>query len=173
MLGLLTTLQKRPSDRYIRIFRVIIGASLLSLMLLNAANINFSFVQNNENLRLGLIYFLAALGCAPIFSGITNVCLTRKKYVQRMQMGIGVLLFLLSFFMYVPSAQVAAPTPAVSASGTVDFQNLTTQTQPTTPFSPSPWVGLIGFIFLIAGATGKCITEKCMKYAEKITKIRV
>jgi hypothetical protein len=31
----------------------------------------------------------------------------------------------------------------------------------------------MGLLPLFAGITGKCITSKCLKYREKITKIRV
>ncbi|MDD3145635.1 MAG: hypothetical protein PHV23_06045, partial [Candidatus Gracilibacteria bacterium] len=34
-------------------------------------------------------------------------------------------------------------------------------------------VFFMAFLPLIAGITGKCITSKCMKYAETIKKIRV
>ncbi|MFK7779662.1 MAG: hypothetical protein QM490_00810 [Candidatus Gracilibacteria bacterium] len=143
-------MQKRPSDNTIRISRIIFGVILIGTLYYNLiiqgdAIQSSLFWQELSTTQIEYVKYIAiALGIIPIFMGATNVCLLKKKYIRIVQIIFAIILF------YISSIIVEGPS--------LDVDSL---------------IAIMGFFPLIAGITGKCITTKCMRYAEKITKIRV
>ncbi|MDP5039044.1 MAG: hypothetical protein NWP80_01200 [Candidatus Gracilibacteria bacterium] len=91
-----------------------------------------------------LKYLLLLLGIFPIFMGISNFCILKKKHIRIMQIIYAFILFYIAGIM--------------TSSPSIDFDSL---------------LAIMGIFPLLAGITGKCITSNCYKYKEKITKIRV
>ncbi|MDD3794246.1 MAG: hypothetical protein PHI37_05505 [Candidatus Gracilibacteria bacterium] len=152
MLGFIKFLQKRPSDKTIIIGRILFGVIYMSAMYYNF------FVQENPNTfenvffwqevseqTLNYIsYFIIGIGIVPIIMGATNICVAKKSIMRIVQIIFGISLF------YISSKIVEGPDLDIDAL-----------------------VFFMAFLPFFAGITGKCITSKCMKYGEKVTKIRV
>jgi len=152
MMWLVKLLQKRPSDNTIKIGRIIFGLVLswsLYYNLVYQANpntleTNFFWVELSSNTLQILTYVFIAMWLVPIIMGITNLCLLKKKYMRIIQIIFWIMLF------YISSKIAETPN--------LDVDVL---------------IFLMWFLPLVAWITWKCITTKCLKYKEKITKIRV
>ena len=137
---------KRPKDKTILIGRVIFGLVLIGITYYN-------FIVLDKGLEIGFIpsdtimtakYIVVVLGVIPLIMGLINICLLKSKYIRIMQVIFWILL------IYISSA--------IPDSAKLDFDII---------------IFLMGLLPLIAGITGKCITEKCRRYGQKITKVRV
>ncbi|MDD3302007.1 MAG: DUF2892 domain-containing protein [Candidatus Gracilibacteria bacterium] len=150
MMGLINLLRKRPSDKTILISRIVFGLLLSGSLYYNLISLgkgldpNFFWVDVSESTVTIIKYVFISLGLVPILLGVTNLCLFKSKYVRIIQIVFGVVLFYISH--------------KIQESPTLDIDVL---------------IGLMGLFPLIAGITGKCITSKCLKYGQKIEKIRV
>lgn len=143
-------MQKRPSDNTIRISRIIFWL-ILSWSLYYNLIIQWDAIQSNlfwidftwTQIEY-LKYILVCLWLFPIYMWIANTCLMKKKYVRIAQIIMGIILF------YVSHIIVEWPS--------LDVDSL---------------ILLMWFFPLLAWITWKCITTKCMRYGETVTKIRV
>lgn len=144
------TLMKRPSDKNIRIARIIFGLILIlalfyNLIILNKWVETTYFGQNLSSYEMIIKYILIALWIVPVIMWVTNICLAKKKIVRIIQIIFWIMLMLVA-------SQVLKDSPNLDIDFLVWFMSL---------FPLFAWI------------TGKCITSNCMKYKEKITKIRV
>ncbi|NVP17641.1 hypothetical protein HUU51_02885 [Candidatus Gracilibacteria bacterium] len=152
MLGFIKFLQKRPSDKTIIIGRILFGLIYMSAMYYNffiQENPNtlenvFFWQEVSENTLTYITYFIIAIGIVPVIMGATNICVAKKSIMRIVQIIFGISLF------YISSKIVEGPN--------LDVDSL---------------VFFMGLLPFFAGITGKCITSKCMKFGEKVTKIRV
>ncbi|MBW7954941.1 hypothetical protein H3C61_03955 [Candidatus Gracilibacteria bacterium] len=152
MIGIIKFLQKRPSDNTILFGRIAFGVLYTAIMWYNLIYLNkdidsvyfFGFLELSIEQVLITKYIFTGLGIIPIFMGVTNICLLKKKYLKMLQIFFAIVLFYIA--------------GSIKDSATLDFDII---------------IGLMGLLPLFAGITGKCITTKCLKYKEKITKIRV
>jgi len=143
-------MKKRPSDTTIRLARIIFGIilswALYYNLIIQGDSIDSTlFFMSFTEVQLDYFkYSFTALWIIPIIMWITNMCLLKKKYIRIIQIIFGILLF------YISSQIIEWPS--------LDVDSLI----------------LLMWIFpLLAWITWKCITTNCMRYAEKITKIRV
>lgn len=155
MMWFVKFMQKRPSDLTIRIWRIIFGLVLIwslyynlfyNVSALDKLDNNFFWFDLSSTTVEYISYFFVWIWIVPIVMWITNVCLLKKKYIRIVQIVFWIMLFYI--------ANQILP---------FDVDSLDVDV-------------LIGFMWLlplIAWITGKCITTGCMKYAEKLTKIRV
>ena len=150
MMWFISFMQKRPSDLTIRTWRILFGLILILALYYNlivqwdAIQSNLFWIDLNEQQLNYVKYWVTALWIIPIFMWATNICLLKKKYMRIIQIAFWIILF------YISSIIVEWPSLDIDS--------------------------LIAFMWLlpfIAWITWKCITSNCMKYAEKITKIRV
>lgn len=150
MIWIIKFLQKRPSDLQIRVLRII-------FWLIIAWSVYYNFIYLNKSLDLNFywydlsayeIYFkygIWAIWLVPIIIWAFDICLFRKKYIRWIQSILWILLFYIAIWIFPDSAKID-----------IDFLFI-----------------ILSIIVLIAWISGKCITKKCMRYKEKITKIRV
>ena len=89
-------------------------------------------------------YFFIGLWFIPLIVWITNICVMKKKYVRISQIIMAIIL------LYISS--VIKEWPELDIDALIWF---------------------LWLILLIWWITWKIITSNCMKYAEKITKIRI
>ncbi len=150
MLWFIKFMQKRPSDKTIRISRIAFGLILSSALYYNlivqadAIDSEIFFTTVSESSLEYIKYGFVSLWLIPIFMWATNLCLLKKKHMKYLQMFYAIVLF------YVSANIVEGP--SLDVDSLVAFM----------------WIfPLIGWI------TWKCITSNCLKYKEKITKIRV
>lgn len=149
-------LQKRPNDKTIISWRIILGLLLVSVL-----SYNFFFqttVNEIENSMLFgnvdtnwfkdiLKYIITALWLFPILFAVLNlswICVAKKKIVRIIQIIFWILLWY--------SAALVVNT------WSLDINEL---------------LILLWFFPFFAWITWKCIVSNCLKYGEKINKIRV
>jgi hypothetical protein len=150
MMWFISFMQKRPSDKMIRIGRVVFGLILIitlyyNLILQGDAIQSTLFWQELTASQLEYVkYSIVALWIIPVFMWATNICLLKKKYMRIVQIFFAIVLF------YISSIIIEGPE--------LDIDSL---------------IAIMWILPLIAWITWKCITSNCMRYAEKITKIRV
>lgn len=150
MMWFIKFMQKRPSDNAIRIARVIFGLTLIWSLYYNLIyqwgeiETNFFWMEVNESYIEYIKYLFIWLWIFPLFMWITNMCVMKKKYMRYTQIWFWILLF------YISSKIVEWPT--------LDVDSL---------------IALMWVIPLLVWITGKWITSSCMRYGEKIKKIRV
>ena len=150
MMWFISFMQKRPSDKTIKIARIIFGVILSWALYYNLihqwdALESTLFWQELTTSQLEYVkYWFTSLWLIPIIMWATNICLLKKKYMRIVQIFFAIILF------YISSAIVEGPSLDVDS--------------------------LIAFMWLfplVAWITWKCITSNCMRHAEKVTKIRV
>ena len=145
-------MQKRPSDNSIRISRIIFGLIMVSTLYYNliyqanpnTLDSNFFWIDLSEQAIMIITYIIISLWLIPLFMWISNICLLKKNHMKIVQVIFAICLFYIS-------------------NQIVEWSEMDIDT-------------LIWFMWiapLFAGITGKCITSSCLKYNEKITKIRV
>ena len=154
MMWIINFIQKRPSDLTIRVWRIIFGLILAWSLYYNffyqleantiESELIFGLINLTEQWVIYLMYFFVALWLIPIIMWATNICLLKKKYMRIIQIVFWIILFYISSI--------------IVESATLDIDSL---------------IAFMWLLPFIAWITWKCITSNCMKYAEKITKIRV
>ena len=150
MMWFISFMQKRPSDMTIRIARVIFGLILISTLYYNlivqwdAIQSNLFWQEVSETNLEYIKYVLISLWIIPVLMWATNICLLKKKYMRIVQIIFAIILF------YISSIIIEGPQ--------LDIDSL---------------IAFMWIFPLIAWITWKCITSNCMKFAEKVTKIRV
>lgn len=150
MMWLIELLKKRPSDNTIRISRILFGliyswALYYNLIMQNdAIETNFFWQELSENWIIYMKYIIIALWLIPIIMWLTNICLLKSLYMRIVQIIFWIILFYISWKI-------------------VEWPILDVDT-------------LIWFMWLLpllAWITWKCITTKCLRFWQKVTKVRV
>jgi len=141
---------KRPSDKQIRLFKVVFW-TLIVLTWILAFNIQNLVLENSifwftldGELKTYLSYWIIALGAIPILLGGLDINVLSRGRTRILQIAFGILLFIISG-IFVETATLSA-----------DILYF-----------------LLGLVAFFAGVTGKTITKKWLKAGQKITKIRV
>jgi hypothetical protein len=144
--------QKRPSDKTIMIARIIfwliLSLSAYYSLIYSGKEIEttlfFWLVNLSNNWILIIKYIVVLLWLVPIIMWATNLCLLKSKYMRYVQILFWIILFYISWII---------------------------------KSSPTLWVDTLYWVMwifpLFAGITWKCITTKCLRYKQKITKIRI
>lgn len=152
MIWLINFIQKRPTDKTIRVWRIIFWlifslAIYYNLIYLGkdiSSEYLFWLIIIDEQTKIIIKYVIAFLWLIPVFMWATNICFLKSKYMRIIQIIFWILLFYIS--------------ASISSSPNLDIDFL---------------VWLMWILPLVAWITWKCITSNCLKYKEKITKIRV
>ena len=163
-------LAKRPSDTTIRTLKIIFGILFIALFAVSPQDYTLPFQYSYESQALMVKYGIAAIGIFPILSGASGLCVFKRKTMKRMQLAMGVILFILGI-MISPVAVEKAPTANPTES--TSFSDLSKTTSTPTRIPVGGLLIILSFLPLFGGITGKCVTEKCLKYKETIKKIRV
>lgn len=152
MMWFIKFMQKRPSDTTIRISRVVFGLILIIALYYNLIfqatpneiQSNLFWQEVSETNLEYIKYVLIWLWIIPVIMWATKICILKKKYMRFVQIFFAIVLF------YISSIILEGPE--------LDVDSL---------------IAFMGIFPLIAWITWKCIPSYCMKFAEKITKIRV
>lgn len=152
MMWLIKFIQKRPSDKTILSGRILFWLLYIWVMYYNLIYLNKgidseyffgTLVLDAQWIEIAK-YIMTGIWIVPVFMWLTNICLLKKKYMRIVQVVFWIVLFYIA--------------GSIEESANLDFDVL---------------IWFMGILPLFAGITGKCITSKCLKYREKITKIRV
>lgn len=150
MLWLVNLLKKRPTDKTILISRIIfwlvyLGIIYYNLIYLNKSiDSNYFWVEVSPEKLMYIKYGFLAIWVVPVIMWLTNICLLKSKYIRIVQIVFAFILFYISW--------------KITESPTLDADIL---------------IWLMWLFPLFAWITWKCITTKCLKYGQKITKVRV
>ena len=150
MLKFIQFVQKRPSDVTIRVTWVIFGLLLILGWYYNliyqgdALEETIFGYQVTTQASTYIKYSIMALGLFPLLKAIINKCFLAKKYIKYSQLLLAILLF--------------TAWSSIQETSQLDFDTL---------------LVLMWLLPLFSWITGKFITSKCLKYWEKVTKIRV
>lgn len=161
MMWIAKVFMSRPTDKTIATWRIIFGLLLSITLYYNLIylgkwidnlfldfsifgyTISYWWLMNDSELVI-VKYWFIALWLVPMLMGLTNICVLRKKYMRIIQIIFAFVLFYIAAI--------------IEESPTLDIDTL---------------IWFMWVLPLIAWITGKCITAKCLKFWEKITKIRV
>lgn len=94
MFKLIETLRAKPSDRNIRIIRIVFALILLGVIYFGFSKTYFEYVQIPKEL-LYVLYIFPLIG---LIRGIFDPGVFRKKIWKWTQVGIGVVMMIISFF---------------------------------------------------------------------------
>ena len=151
MMRFVKFLQKRPTDKTIRTIRIV-----FSVVLMFSAYYSLIYTWNREiqdslfgqvlgeNWKMIVSYSIVGLWVFPLFMWITNMCLLKPKFIRIMQIILSIVIF------YAASIIKSSPDLWVD---TILF--------------------IIAFLPLLWWISWKLITKSCLRYWEKVIKIRV
>ena len=178
MINTLTKLAQKPTDKNIRITRVVFALILAAIIYFgyDVTTVNWGLPAE---LKYGL-YLFPAIG---LIRGLLDPGIFRKGIWRWVITGLGAVMLLSSLLLIddiSPTSQTVAP-PVTTVSGEtqgVDISTLMqTQTAMGSGFSLSTdnWFGFFGPILMLMGflLNGKNTTAKNERYGEVIKKIRV
>lgn len=173
MLKLIETLRSKPSDRNIRIIRVVFALILLGVIFFGFKNTNWEFSQIPQ----WVLYILYVFPIIWLIRGLFDPGIMRKKLWKWTQVGIWGVMLLLSWFFIETKIPTITPSQVASVSWEISAVDLVQQQAQDTPFVVDTdfWIWFLGFWLALAGLTlaSKNITLKNERYGEKVTKIRV
>ena len=152
MMWLVKIFHKRPSDKTIKIGKILFWLLLVWSLYynliyqaeINTLETNFFWMDVSESTIKYITYAFIAMWIIPVYTAVTNVCLLKKKYMRYVQV-----------FFWITILYASGK---VVETASLDIDSL---------------LLLMWLLPLAAWITWKCITSNCMKYKEKITKIRV
>ena len=173
MFKLIETLRAKPSDRNIRIIRVVFALILIGVIYFGFSKTNWEFTQIPK-MALYILYIFPLIG---LIRGIFDPGIMRKKLWKWTQVILWGVMLLLSWFFIETDTGIQAPPQNLSNSGQISALDLANQSQTMswTVVDSDFWIGFLGFWLMFAGITiaSKNITLKNERYGEKVTKIRV
>lgn len=161
MMWFINFIRKRPTDKTIRFFRIIFWLILILSLYYNLIFLwkdidnrfldfsIFGYVISNwfylweQNMNI-LKYVFVSIWIVPVIMWIFKICLLKKNYMKIVQIAFSFILFYLASI--------------IESSPDLDIDTL---------------IWLMALLPLFAWITWKCIISDCLKYKEKITKIRV
>lgn len=171
MLDFVQKLAAKPSDKTIRITRIV-----FALILLLAIILGWDVTITEFNLPEYVKYALFVFPVIGLVRGILDPGIFRKKIWKWTLVGVATVMILISFFVIEDQPAVVTVVPT-TVSGELDVNSLINPTEENKTFSLSTdfWFGFMGWILLVNALllNGKNITIKNERYGEKVTKIRV
>jgi len=150
MFEIIKFIQKRPSDKNIKIWRIIFWLILTLWLYYNlifqgdSLETNFFWKELSTETLNYIKYGFIATWIIPLIMWVVNICLLPKKYMRFLQIFFAIILFFIS--------------GKILAWDDLDIETL---------------IWIMAILPLLAWITWKCITSNCMKYMEKINKIRI
>lgn len=170
LMKLVAFMQKRPSDKQIMIFRVWLWMLIWLLLVLSYSrwdSVSRFWLEAKYEDIIKYSFFIFAI--VPIIMWIfaKKICVAKKKTVRIIQLIVWIMLIMIGNNIH-PKETIQIQ----DNSTTIDLQSVNNK---KTEKSINYWtiIALLGILPILAWATGKCITSNCMKYKEKVTKIRV
>jgi hypothetical protein len=171
MMNLVSKIAQKPTDKTIRISRIVFAILLIATILLG-----WNVTRTEFNLPEQVKYILFVFPLIGLIRGIFDPGIFRKKIWKWTISGLGIVMILISFFMI--EDQVISVAPILPTNtGSIDLANIDINQSISIPFSVSTdnFFVFYGFILMIMGLAlnSKNITLKNERYGEIVKKIRV
>jgi len=161
-------LKKRPSDKKIMIFRISLGIILLALLLLcftSDYQIIFFWLEKQYEMQVKWALLILPLFPIALWIFAKKICVAKTKYVRIWQIFIWIMLI----FIW---SNINPKEIKTEQTWNIDLATIQTSKQKS-PINYWFLIALLWILPVLAWVSGKCITSNCLKYKEKITKIRV
>ncbi|MBC7503766.1 hypothetical protein H7169_02260 [Candidatus Gracilibacteria bacterium] len=172
MINLISKIAQKPSDKTIRITRIVFAILILATILLG-----WSVTRTEFGLPEWIRYILFIFPAIGLIRGILDPGIFRKKIWKWTVFGLGIAMILISLFVIEDQAIVSPTITAVANTGSINIADLSNTTITPVPFTVSTdnFFGLYGFILAIMGVllNSKNITLKNERFGEIIKKIRI
>lgn len=174
MFKLIETLRAKPSDRNIRIMRIVFALILLGVIYFGFPKTYFEY-SAIPNEVLYVLYIFPLIG---LIRGIFDPGVFRRKVWKWTQVGIGISMMLIALLLIDTEMRIVSDGTNVIASGSLSATDIVATAQTSTTTSPVDtdfWIGFLGFWVSLFGLvlTSKNITKKNERYGEIVKKIRV
>ena len=172
MMNLVSKLAQKPTDKSIRMVRVIFALLVLATIL-----VGWTVTRTEFGLPEWIRYTLFIFPAIGIIRGILDPGIFRKKIWKWTVFGLGITMIMISLFVIEDQKIVSPALAPVVNSGSIDIADIGTTPSISTPFTISTdnFFGFYGFILAIMGIllNSKNITTKNERYGEIVKKIRV
>lgn len=175
MFKLIETLRAKPSDRNIRIFRIVFACILLGVIYFGFSKTYFEYSAIPKE-ALYVLYVFPLIG---LIRGIFDPGVFRKKIWKWTQVGFGIFMMMVALFLINTEMRIVSDgSTATVSSGSLSASDLVAATPTNTTASPIDtdfWIGFLGFWVSLFGLvlTSKNTTKKNERYGEIVKKIRV
>lgn len=170
-MNLVSKIAQKPTDKTIRITRIVFSLVLIATILLG-----WDVTRTEFNLPEELKYVLFIFPLIGLIRGIFDPGIWRKKIWKWTVFGLGIAMVLISFSMIEDQSLPVAPVSPTN-TGSIDLTKIETTPMISVPFTVSTdnFFVFYGFILMIMGVllNNKNITIKNERYGEKVKKIRV
>ncbi len=131
-MNLISKLAAKPTDKTIRITRVIFALLVLATILLG-----WSVTRTEFGLPTWVMYGLFVFPAIGLIRGILDPGIFRKKIWKWTVFGLGITMILISLFV-IEDQTIVSPTLApVVNTGSIDIANISTTPSISTPFTVS------------------------------------
>jgi hypothetical protein len=172
MMNLVSKIAQKPTDKTIRITRVVFALILVLTIVLG-----WNVTRTEFGLPEWVRYVLFIFPTIGLIRGILDPGIFRKKIWKWTVFGLGVLMICISFFVIEDTELVSTGPVATTNTGSIDLANMGTTPPVSVPFTVSTdnLFVFYGFILIIMGVllNSKNITLKNERYGEIVKKIRV
>ena len=171
-MNLVSKLAQKPTDKTIRITRIVFALIVLATIVLG-----WTVTRTEFGLPTWTMYGLFVFPAIGLIRGILDPGIFRKKIWKWTVFGLGVAMILITLFV-IEDQTIVSPTLApVVNTGSINIANIGTTPTVSTPFTLSTdnWFGFYGFLLAIMGVllNSKNITMKNERFGEIVKKIRV
>jgi hypothetical protein len=171
MMNLISKLAQKPTDKTIRITRVVFALVLILTIVLG-----WNVTRTEFNLPEQIKYILFIFPIIGLIRWIFDPGIFRKKIWKWTIFGLGLAMVLISFFGIEDVSPVVVQTVPAN-TGSIDIGNITNTPIASIPFTVSTdnFFVFYGFILMIIGLVlnSRNITLKNERHGEKVKKIRV
>lgn len=174
MFKLIEMLRAKPSDRNIRIMRIIFAIILLGVIYFGFPKTYFEYTAIPKE-TLYALYVFPLIG---FIRGIFDPGVFRRKIWKWTQVGIGVIMMSIALLFINTEMRIVSDGSNVVSSGSLSATDIVATVSKKTAASPVDtdfWIGFLGFWVSLFGLTltSKNITKKNERYGEIVKKIRV
>ncbi len=174
MLKLIETLRAKPSDRNIRIMRIIFAIILLGVIYFGFSKTYFEYSTVPKEV-LYVLYIFPLIG---LIRGIFDPGVFRRKIWKWTQVWLGIAMMTIAILLINTEMRIVSSGPVVSSSGSLSATALVSvvpMSSTASPIDTDFWIGFLGFWVSLFGLilTSKNITKKNERYGEIVKKIRV
>jgi hypothetical protein len=172
MMNLVSKLAQKPTDKTIRITRVVFALIILATILLG-----WGATRTEFGLPTWVMYGLFLFPAIGLIRGLLDPGIFRKKIWKWTIFGLGVAMIMISLFVIEDQPLIVSTPLATSNTGTIDIADVGATSEISAPFtlSTDSWFVFYGMILIVMGLllNGKNITLKNERYGEIVKKIRV
>lgn len=168
MLKFIEFLKARPSDKTIRISRIIFGLIILLLLWIEFNSYKLNIWDTLWIYEEYIKYFLFILWIVPLIFWVFDPCILKRKKLKLVQIAFWIVLIVVWNLIYFEEIKIQNV-----ESETIDVSELNSTETQKDPVNIWFLMAFLWILPLLAWISWKCITQKCFKYWEVITKIRV